>query len=139
MLPWSNQSFNPKWHLDLLSHFAQLTTELPFPSKLPVPMWESGPHLIHGSLCPPDFTSQNAPRSVQLFVDLAAECPYTLQWPACFSPLPQVSLDRRQNHGGPGNVPPQKFGCAVIRGSDLHKNVSEVNVISSKSTPGTAL
>jgi len=37
-------------------------------SKLPVPMGDSGPHVIHGSLCPPDFSTQTAFRSVQQFL-----------------------------------------------------------------------
>jgi len=36
-------------------------------SKLPLPMGRSGPHLIHGSLGPPESSTQMACRSVQLF------------------------------------------------------------------------
>jgi len=55
--------------------FAQMTTECPyalqrpFPlSKLPLSMGASGRHLIHGSLSPPESSSQMASRSVQTFL-----------------------------------------------------------------------
>ena len=38
-----------------------------YPPKLPLP-WGFGPHLIHGSLDPPECTSQTESRSVQLFL-----------------------------------------------------------------------
>jgi len=57
--------------------FAQLTTEscytlqwaacLPL-WKLSLPMWISGSHLTHDSLAPPEFLTQTASRSVQLFL-----------------------------------------------------------------------
>jgi len=37
------------------------------PSKLPLHMWGSGPHLMHGSLGPPKSTSQSGSRSVEPF------------------------------------------------------------------------
>jgi len=39
------------------------------PSKLPLRAWESGPHLIHASVGPPDSVSQTASRSVQPFLE----------------------------------------------------------------------
>ena len=39
-----------------------------FPSKLPFLIGRSGPHLIHGSLGPPEFLSRTASRSIQPFV-----------------------------------------------------------------------
>jgi len=42
-------------------------TPLP-PSKLPLPMGGSGHHLIHGSLGPPESSTQTASRSVQPFL-----------------------------------------------------------------------
>jgi len=40
----------------------------PIPSKLPLLMGELDPHLIHGSLDPPESTTQRASRSVQPFM-----------------------------------------------------------------------
>jgi len=40
---------------------------MPFPSKLPFPMGELYPHVIRGSLGPPDPTSKTASRSVHRF------------------------------------------------------------------------
>jgi len=49
--------------------FAQMTVEYPYtlqwdacfpPKNLPFPMWGSGPHLIHGSLEPPESSTQMA-------------------------------------------------------------------------------
>jgi len=56
--------------------FAQFTAEYPytlqqaapFPQKLPFPWEGSGPHLIHGSLGPPESSTQTASWSVQLFL-----------------------------------------------------------------------
>jgi len=38
------------------------------PSKLPLPMGGSGPHVIHGSLGPPESWTQTATRSLQPFL-----------------------------------------------------------------------
>jgi len=57
--------------------FAQMTAECPCtlqwdapspPSKLPIPMGDLGPHLIQGSLSPPQSSTQTASRSVQRFL-----------------------------------------------------------------------
>jgi len=75
-IPWAHPSRQPKRHLDRFSRFCiddrrvflYFTMERPFPrSKLSLPMGESGPHLIHGSLVPPESSTQTASRSVQSF------------------------------------------------------------------------
>ena len=45
-----------------------LYNRTPLPSKLPISHGGSGPHLIHGSLGPPESWSQTASRSVQPFL-----------------------------------------------------------------------
>jgi len=40
----------------------------PFPPKLPLPMARSGPQVIHGSVGPPESSTQTASRSDQLFL-----------------------------------------------------------------------
>ena len=53
----------------------------------PLAWGDLNPHLIHGSLGPPESTAQTASRSVQpFFGKLTAESRYTLQW-AAPSPL----------------------------------------------------
>ena len=67
----------PKWHLDRFSHFGTgdhrvclyFTIGRPFPpSKLPLPMGDPDPHLIHGSLGSPKSSTQMASRLVQPFL-----------------------------------------------------------------------
>jgi len=77
MIPWAHSSPQPKQHLDRFSHICTthhreslyFTMGLPFPSLKIAPShgW-SGPHLIHGSLGPPESTTQTASRSVQPFL-----------------------------------------------------------------------
>jgi len=74
MLPWTHSSLNLKRHLDWFSRFAQLTAGVPIlyngqplpSSKLPLPIGDLDPYLIHGSLGPaPKSSSQTASRSGQ--------------------------------------------------------------------------
>jgi len=75
---WATQCPNPliKRHLYYFSHVAQLTAEFPYtlqwaiPSPLKIaPSHEaSRPHLIYVFLGPPEFSTQTASRSVQLFL-----------------------------------------------------------------------
>jgi len=63
-------------------------TPLPL-SKLPLPTGDLDPHLIHGSLGPPESSTKTVSRSFQPFLHkrpLSVECPYTLQWDAPFLP-----------------------------------------------------
>ena len=63
----------------------------PFPSKLPLPMGDLDPYLIHDSLGPSEPRSQTVSRSVQLFLHSSPQCPYTSQWDTPFPsklPLP---------------------------------------------------
>ena len=53
---------------------AILQCAVPSPSKLPLPVEESGPHLIHGSLSPLEPTTQMASRSVQPFLQGSRLC-----------------------------------------------------------------
>ena len=56
--------------------FAQITAESPYtlqwhvppPSKLPIPMGDLNPHLIHGTLDAPEFRTQTSSQSVYLFL-----------------------------------------------------------------------
>jgi len=129
MLPWAHPSLQPRWHLDLFSHFctahgsvssvmsrhvlspknlplrmgnwtpsntcflgptrvqkpngisigsavfARLTAKcrrafpgMPSPLTIAPSIRVSGPHLIHGSLSPPEPTAETASRSVQPFL-----------------------------------------------------------------------
>ena len=76
MLSWAHPSPQPKRHLDQLNRFAGFTAEhpctaqwaAPFPPKLPLPMGDLDPHLIHASLGPPESSTQTAARSVQPFL-----------------------------------------------------------------------
>ena len=76
MLPLVCPSPQPKRHLDSCSHFctahgrvsACMPGHVHSPCKLSVGIGRSGPHLIHGSLGPPESTRQTALRSVQPFL-----------------------------------------------------------------------
>ena len=88
-----------KRHLDRLSRFytAQGTESLyftmdrAFPPKIVLSHRLSGPQLIglHGSLGPPESTTQTAYRSVQRFLQGSWQHPYILQWAA---PSPKIAL-----------------------------------------------
>jgi len=69
MIPWAHPRPQPKRYLDRFSRFAYCTNDRrvpilhkrdapPFPLKLPLPMRGCRPHLIHGSLGPPESPSQ---------------------------------------------------------------------------------
>ena len=75
MIPWGPSKPQPKWLLDRFCLFhtddrrvsLYFTIGCPFPSspkKLPNPMGDLDPHLIHGSLGPPESSTQMASRSV---------------------------------------------------------------------------
>jgi len=66
---------------------------VPSPSKLPLCMWGSGPHLIHASM---DLT-QMASQSVQLFLHSSRQ-----RIPILYSGLPLFTLKIAPLHGGPG-------------------------------------
>ena len=55
------------------------------------------PHLGHGCFGPLESTSQTASRSVQPFLHVVAESPYTLQWAVTFalSKLPTVMRPKK--------------------------------------------
>jgi len=72
MIPWAYPSPQPKWHLDLFSHFCTAHcrvslhfTPTPTPLKIASSYGGSGAHLIHGSLSPPKPTTQIASRLAQ--------------------------------------------------------------------------
>jgi len=76
-IPTAHPSPQPKRLLDWFNRFCTddhgvslyFTMGRPFPpSKLSFPMGDLDPHLIHGSLGPPEFSTQTAPRSVQPFL-----------------------------------------------------------------------
>ena len=76
MIPWALQSPQPKQHLDWFSRCftAHRRVSLYFkmdhpspPQNCPFPWGDVDPHVIHGSLCPPESTTQTASRSVQPF------------------------------------------------------------------------
>ena len=76
MIPAAHPSPQPKQHLDRFSRIRTgdrrvslyFTMGRPFPpSKLPLPIGDLDLHLIHGSLVPPESSTQMASRSVQPF------------------------------------------------------------------------
>jgi len=76
MVPWTHLSTNPKWHINWFSHFCTtqgreslyFTTDRPFPLKIAPSHEGSEPHLICGSLGPPESSIQMASQSVHLFL-----------------------------------------------------------------------
>ena len=72
------RAHNPKQHLHRFSRLCRadrsvvlyFTMGCPFPppSKLPIPMGDLDPHLIHGSLGPPESSIETASQSVQPFL-----------------------------------------------------------------------
>ena len=89
---------------------AQLTiTMLPYvrlPLKSALLVGDLDPLLIHGSLGPPESSSQTASRSVQPFVHSSLQCPYTLQWagtcPTKNCPFPLRDRGHHLIHGSLG-------------------------------------
>jgi len=75
-IPWAQSSLKPKRHLDRFNRFCTshcrvspyFTMSCPFPSKLPISMEGSRPHLMHGSLGPPDSTTRTASKTVHPFL-----------------------------------------------------------------------
>ena len=70
MLPWAY----PRWHIDWFSCFCTRHVTVighvgacPSPQNFPF-LWGSGPHLVCGSLGPPDSASQTASRLIQPFL-----------------------------------------------------------------------
>ena len=88
---------NPNGKIDRFSCFCTASRQKvpilynvqPFPPKLPLPMGDLNPHLTHDSLGISEPTTQRASRPVLPFLQMTAECPYTLQWDA---PSPSKSL-----------------------------------------------
>jgi len=76
MIPWAHSSPQPKRHLDRFSRFRTgdrrmslyLQWDVLSPSKLPLPMGDLDPHLMHGSLGSPESSTQTASWSVQPFL-----------------------------------------------------------------------
>jgi len=75
MIPWANPRPQSKQHHDQFSCFCThdhrlslyFTMRCPSPLKIAPSHGGSGPHLIHGSLGPPESSTQMASRSVQPF------------------------------------------------------------------------
>ena len=74
MFPWVYPSPNPNDTSIGSAVFAQLTADyrhaspgMPSPLKLPVPIGDLEPHVIHDCLCPSKSTTQMASRSVHPF------------------------------------------------------------------------
>ena len=76
MLPLVHLSPNPKRHFDRFSRFCTtdsseslyFTTGCPFPPlKLPLPIGDLDPHVIHGSFGPPKSSAKTASWSLQPF------------------------------------------------------------------------
>jgi len=109
-IPFAWRSGPPVIHASLCppgsAIFAQLTAEshyslqwAPIFPKLPLPMGDLEPHIIHDSLCPSI--------SLAVFAQLTAECLYTLQWTTPQNcPFPSGDLDW-----------PMGPGPSLIRGS----------------------
>jgi len=76
MISWAHPSLNTKQHLDRFSCFCTdrrkslyFTMGCPFsPLKLPIPVGDLNPHLMHGSLGLPESSTQAASRWVQPFL-----------------------------------------------------------------------
>ena len=74
---WPTRVHNPNDRSIGSSVLAHLMAESPytynalvFPPKLPLPMGDLDPHLIHGSPVPPESSTQMASRSVQPFLHI---------------------------------------------------------------------
>jgi len=77
VIPWANPSPQPKWHLNRFSCFCTphrgvslcaLQWAAPLPVKIPPPVVDLDPHLIHGSSGPLESSTQTASRSLELFL-----------------------------------------------------------------------
>ena len=78
MIPWGVPSPQPKRHIDRFSRFCRETTavclctlqwDAPSPPQTsPFPWGDLDPHVIYGSLGPPESSTQMAVRSVQPFL-----------------------------------------------------------------------
>jgi len=94
----ANPSPQPKQQINRFSHFLhshRAYRGMPSPSKVPLPMEDLYPHLIHGFLGPPDPASQTASRSVQLFLQSSGQKSlYFIMG----DPFPQIA----PSHGGSG-------------------------------------
>jgi len=75
MVLWARLSVLPKWHIDWCSRICTPHGSVPilyngpplFVLKISLP-WGSAPHLIHGSLGPPDSAPQMASRILDRFI-----------------------------------------------------------------------
>jgi len=82
MIPWTNLSPQPKWHLDWFSRFCTDSRRVSLyfsgsplpPLELSLPMGDLDPHLIHGSLGPPKSSTQMASRSLQTYIAIYHFC-----------------------------------------------------------------
>jgi len=68
MLRWATQVLNQMTSRSVQPLFAQLTADSPYTSPTQNWPFSSGPHLIHGSLGPPESTSQTASWSLHPFL-----------------------------------------------------------------------
>jgi len=73
VIPWAHLSPQCKWHLRWFIRFCtahhrvlHFTIGHPFPLTIAPSHGVSGPHLIHGSLCPPKSSTQTSSWSVEL-------------------------------------------------------------------------
>jgi len=77
MIPTAHLRPQPKWHPYRFSRLCTddrrvslyFTMGHPFPTICPFPWGDLEPHLIHGSLGPPQYSTQMAARSVQPFLE----------------------------------------------------------------------
>jgi len=71
-IPTAHPSPQPKRHLNRFSGFCtddrRVSLYSYFTMGRPFPVGDLNPHLIHGSLCPSESSTQTASRSVQLFL-----------------------------------------------------------------------
>jgi len=77
------EAASPKPHSHNTLHCAA-----PFPQKLPLPMWESGPNIIRACLGPPSPPPETASRSSRQFfteftVEAAEVHPSVVRWKNC--------------------------------------------------------
>ena len=77
----ANRPVQPFWHS---LRTAESLYRAPLSAKIALTHCGSGPHLTHDSLGPCEPKTQRARRSIQLFAQLTATCPYTIQWFARF-------------------------------------------------------
>jgi len=112
VLPWTNPSPQPKRHLNQFSRFCTVYLSVirdagacPSPSKLPLLMGDLNPHLIRGSLSPPDSASQAASQSVQPFSFCTAHSRMSLYFTVHTVDTPSTKLPlQMQRSGSPPNT-----------------------------------